>query len=72
MGKILATQTIANSRTAFMAMKFGDSQLDQMVEACFKPAVKRAGFELKKLTDDQPAGLTPDQGLDLVRKIRDC
>jgi hypothetical protein len=54
-------QTRINSRTAFMAMKFGDTQLDDMVEACFKPAVKRAGFELKKLTDEQPAGLIDDQ-----------
>jgi hypothetical protein len=50
-----------NSRTAFMAMKFGDAPLDDMVETCFKPAVKRAGFELKKLTDEQPAGLIDDQ-----------
>jgi nucleoside 2-deoxyribosyltransferase len=35
--------------------------LEQMVEHCFKPAVKRAGFELKKLTDEQPAGLIDDQ-----------
>ena len=44
-----------------MAMKFGDQQLDQILETCFKPAVRRAGFELKKLTDDQPAGLIDDQ-----------
>lgn len=54
-------ETRTNSRTAFMAMKFGDAQLDDMVEACFRPAVRRAGFELKKLTDDQPAGLIDDQ-----------
>jgi hypothetical protein len=42
------------SRTAFMAMKFGDPQLDQVVDAYFKPAVRRTGFELKKLTDEQP------------------
>jgi hypothetical protein len=54
-------QTRINSRTAFMAMKFGDIQLDDMVETCFKPAIKRAGFELKKLTDEQPAGLIDDQ-----------
>jgi hypothetical protein len=54
-------ETRANSRTAFMAMKFGDAMLDDMVEACFKPAVGRAGFELKKLTDEQPAGLIDDQ-----------
>jgi hypothetical protein len=50
-----------NSRTAFMAMKFGDAQLDQVVEDCFRPAVRRAGFELRKLTDEQPAGLIDDQ-----------
>ena len=51
----------SNSRTAFMAMKFGDAQLDHAVDACFRPAVRRAGFELKKLTDEQPAGLIDDQ-----------
>lgn len=49
------------SRTAFMAMKFGDPQLDGFVETVFKPAVKRTGFELRKLTDEQPAGLIDDQ-----------
>jgi hypothetical protein len=51
----------SQSRTAFMAMKFGDSILDDVVEHCFKPAVLRAGFELRKLTDQQPAGLIDDQ-----------
>jgi hypothetical protein len=55
------TQVRSESRTAFMAMKFGDDQLDGIVEEVFKPAVKRAGFELKKLTDEQPAGLIDDQ-----------
>jgi hypothetical protein len=50
-----------NSRTAFMAMKFDDSQLDHVVDVCFRPAVRRAGFGLKKLTDEQPAGLIDDQ-----------
>jgi hypothetical protein len=49
------------SRTAFMAMRFGDPQLDAMVQSVFKPAVLRTGFELKKLTDEQPAGLIDDQ-----------
>ncbi len=38
-------QTRTNSRTAFMAMKFGDAQLDDVIESYFKPAVKRAGFQ---------------------------
>jgi hypothetical protein len=54
-------QTRTNSRTAFMAMKFGDAQLDDVIESYFKPAVKRAGFELRRLTDEQPAGLIDDQ-----------
>jgi hypothetical protein len=49
------------SRTAFMAMKFGDATLDNVIETCFRPAVARAGFELRKLTDRQPAGLIDDQ-----------
>jgi hypothetical protein len=49
------------SRTAFMAMRFGQPDLDQVVETVFKPAVLRTGFELKKLTDEQPAGLIDDQ-----------
>ncbi len=49
------------SRTAFMAMKFSDLELNQVVESCFKPAAKRAGFELKPMTDGQPAGLIDDQ-----------
>jgi hypothetical protein len=50
-----------SSRTAFMAMRFGQQQLDDIVEQVFKPAVLRTGFELKKLTDEQPAGLIDDQ-----------
>ena len=49
------------SRTAFMAMKFGEPELDRAVAEYFKPAVKRAGFELRILTDQQPAGLIDDQ-----------
>jgi hypothetical protein len=49
------------SRLAFMAMKFGLPQVDIVVEKCFKPAVVRTGFELRKLTDQQPAGLIDDQ-----------
>ena len=44
-------------RKAFMAMKFGDSLLDQVLEAVFKPSALRAGFDLFKLTDRPKAGL---------------
>jgi hypothetical protein len=49
------------SRTAFMALRFGDPVLDDVVENCFKPAVLRTGFELRKLSDKQPAGLIDNQ-----------
>ena len=29
-------------------MKFGDSELDEMVDKCFRPAVRRTGFELRR------------------------
>jgi hypothetical protein len=54
-------QVRMNSRTAFMAMKFNDFQLDHIVDTCFRPAVNRTGFQLKKATDEQPAGLIDDQ-----------
>ena len=49
------------TRRAFMAMQFGDPQLNTVVEECFKPAARRAGFELRLLTDGQGAGLIDDQ-----------
>jgi hypothetical protein len=54
-------KTEIESRTAFMAMKFNQPDLDRVVEKCFRPAVKRAGFELRVLTDKQPAGSIDDQ-----------
>ena len=44
-------------RRAFMAMKFGDEQLNRVLEQVFKPSALRAGFELVKLTDVPKAGL---------------
>ena len=49
------------SRFAFMAMKFNDPELDRVVTEYFKPAVARAGFTLRVLTDEQPAGLIDNQ-----------
>jgi hypothetical protein len=49
------------SHMAFMAMEFGHDELNQLVNDWFKPAVKAAGFELRVLTDGQPAGLIDDQ-----------
>jgi hypothetical protein len=49
------------SRTAFMAMQFGDEELNGVVDNHFRPAVRAAGFELRLLTDRQSAGLIDDQ-----------
>ena len=49
------------SRKVLMAMKFGDDELDMAFSTCFVPAVSRIGFQLRKATDDQPAGLIDDQ-----------
>lgn len=49
------------SRRVFMAMKFGDRELDSVYTNVFKPAVARAGFELFKLNDEPKAGLIDDR-----------
>jgi hypothetical protein len=53
-------QKRADSKFAFMALKFGDAELDAVVRNCFRMAVHRAGFELRVLTEPQPAGLIDD------------
>ncbi len=40
-----------------MAMSYGNQVLARIVEEHFKPAVRQAGFELKRLDDDPGAGL---------------
>jgi hypothetical protein len=49
------------SRAAFMAMQFNQPELVRIVKDCFRPAVARTGFELRLLTDKQPAGLIDNQ-----------
>lgn len=48
-------------RKAFMAMKFGDPTLNQILTDVFRPSAKRAGFELVKLDDAPRAGLIDDR-----------
>lgn len=50
-----------DSRVGFMALKFGDPELDNVVTKFFKPAVADTGFTLRGLTDGQPAGLIDNQ-----------
>jgi hypothetical protein len=51
----------ATSLVAFMAMPFGNDALDQIYRDHFQPAVKLAGFTLKRLDENQPAGLIDDR-----------
>lgn len=60
----------AESRIAFMAMKFGDPELDAIVENVFRPAVADAGFELRILTDVPKAGLIDDRLRVEIRRSR--
>lgn len=48
-------------RKAFMAMEYGDSVLDKLVNTHFRPAVAKTGFNLRRLDDEQPAGLIDDR-----------
>ena len=50
-------RTTKDSRKAFMAMKFGDPELNGFFEDHFKPAVKATGFDLQKLDDEPKAGI---------------
>ncbi len=50
-----------DSRKAFMAMKYGDAELDKIVEDHFAPAVAETGFELYRLDKDPKGGLIDDR-----------
>jgi hypothetical protein len=49
------------SRKAFMAMQYGDQELDAVFENYFKPAVKATGFDLVRLDEKPQAGLIDDR-----------
>jgi len=51
----------ATYRKAFMAMEFGDPDLDYILEEVFKPSVRQTGFELFRLDDVPQAGLIDDR-----------
>ena len=50
-----------DSRKAFMAMKFGDPELDAVFKDYFKLAVHQTGFNLQRLDDEPRAGLIDDR-----------
>lgn len=55
---------------AFMAMKFGNCDLEKMFEQCFVPAVRDTGFCLKKLNDTPKAGLIDNRLRQEIRLAR--
>ncbi len=50
-----------HSKTAFMAMPFGNEIITQMVNNVFRDAVKETGFTLKPVTDEPRAGSIDDR-----------
>lgn len=54
-------RTAKDSHKGFMAMKFGDPQLDLIFHDYFKPAVLQTGFELMRLDEEPRAGLIDDR-----------
>lgn len=62
-------QGATSSLTAFMALKFGDPVLDQIVDQYFRPAVAQTGFRLHRLDDEPRAGLIDDR---MRVDIRNC
>lgn len=57
-------------RQAFMAMQFGDDRLDRIVDDYFRPAVRRAGFELVRLDDEPKAGIIDNRMRVEIRRSR--
>ncbi len=53
----------ASGETAFLAMKYGEKELKDVVDNCFRPAVKQTGYQLRELNDPdlQRAGLIDDR-----------
>jgi len=52
---------IPTGRKAFMAMQFGDYELNNIVEGSFRKAVSQAGFTLFRLDDEPRAGSIDDR-----------
>lgn len=46
---------------AFLAMKFNDAELDEMVRRHMRPAVEKTGFAVRRLDDEPRAGLIDDR-----------
>ncbi|MCF8054684.1 MAG: hypothetical protein K9K75_05655 [Deltaproteobacteria bacterium] len=63
-------QGVSDAKKAFMAMKYGDAELDEVFENVFKPAVKKAGFELYRLDEKPEAGIIDNRLRVEIRNAR--
>jgi hypothetical protein len=54
-------QGAPSGRNAFMAMQYGDTVLDAIVNDHFRPAIASTGFRLIRLDENAPAGLIDDR-----------
>ena len=60
----------STATTAFMAMQFGDAQLDAFYRDHLRAAVAATGFELRRVDEEQPAGLIDDHLRVKIRQAR--
>ena len=67
--KLLA-ESLSASRYGFMAMKYGEPELDAVVKDHFAPEVRKTDFDLRRLDESQGAGLIDDQLRVLIRTSR--
>jgi nucleoside 2-deoxyribosyltransferase len=59
-----------DSRRAFMAMEYDDTELDGLLENNWKPAVKKTGYELYPLSEKPVAGSIMNSMRNEIRKSR--
>ena len=55
---------------AFIAMQFNDPTMDRVYKECFQPACAQAGFDLRTIAHNAPAGLIDDRLRVEIRKAR--
>jgi hypothetical protein len=60
----------SNTREAFMAMPYGEDELDDIYEKHWKKAVKQTDFELKRLDEDPKAGIIDNRMIVDIRNAR--
>jgi hypothetical protein len=60
----------ADGHVAFIAMKFGDPEIDRVFADSFRPAVQRAGFTLQPLNEVLSAGPIDNQTRAAIRSAR--